>query len=68
MDGQSAAEAWFIIIPKHHIFCGFKKYSEYLDYIKSIKEKQPKMYDVTGVFNYFDRKDTLDWKSLNRTH
>jgi len=68
LDGQPTTEAWFIIIPKHHIFRGFKNHSEYLDYIKSIKSNEPKMYDVSNVFGYFDSKDTLNWKELNRTH
>ena len=68
LDGQPTSEAWFIIIPKHHILRGFKNHSEYLDYIKSIKSKEPKMYDVGEVFSYFDSKDTLDWKQLNRTY
>ncbi|MDR6945081.1 hypothetical protein [Mucilaginibacter pocheonensis] len=68
LDGQPIDQAWFIIIPKNHLLRGFKSHQEYLNYISSIEIREPKMYNVSEVFHYFDQKDTLDWSELNRLY
>ncbi|MEO3404026.1 hypothetical protein AAFN85_08995 [Mucilaginibacter sp. CAU 1740] len=68
IDGQAAKEGWFVVVPQKHILRGFKTRKEYLNYLDTIKLKDPKMYRIEEVFHYFVDNDALDWKKLNRLY
>jgi hypothetical protein len=66
LNYQSVKEGWFVIIPKSQSVKGFDTHQEYLKYVHGMGlQKEPKLYDIGKVFNYFDMNDHIDWQNLD---
>jgi len=51
LNYQQVKEGWFIIIPKKHLFKGFKTHWEYLACMNSLKlKKEPELYNAGKVW------------------
>jgi len=69
LNSASAKEAWFVLMPGKHLEKGFATHREYVNYLRSIGiDKEPKLYDMDQISQYFGDHDTIDWKHIDEVN
>jgi len=67
LHGIDVKQSWHLIIPGKHIEKGFATHQEYLKYLNKMGiKKEPHLYDVELVADYFENHDVIDWDAIGK--
>lgn len=66
LEGESVADAWFIIIPANSIERGFSDYASMTAFLGEKRKAIPDLKDADQYYKTFIDGDRLDWFPLER--
>jgi len=66
LHGIDIKETWHIIVPVKHIEKGFSDHRDYVNYLNKLGiQKEPHLYDIEAIADYFENHDTIDWNAIS---
>ncbi|MES2111022.1 MAG: hypothetical protein V4577_19855 [Bacteroidota bacterium] len=64
-QGIDTRETWHVIVPGKHIEKGFSSYRDYIGFLNKLGiQKEPHLYNIDSIADYFENHETIDWNAI----